>query len=346
MLEWFNEFLKEASIGRIDTGFIQNVLFNSKIYENNKLVLEYTNTTYPDLLIPTLIIKDLHTFLTLLKTYIEKAKSFYQDKRFEDVDNLDKYLTAALFADATTQDFNDPIHFLERRINFLDDTLSSSLTNEEINLGTINNHQVKAHVYKDFVYNETPYAIYFTLDTYTLPTIRYGIHNDTVNIYAIQSKKQEKDVTYKQVNRYLYKIGEGFDITTDTPNIGNINEISPSSVIASFLFLKFFNDQGFTKFNINPSSIIRYNSKIITALNHHEYSNDTEDKINYIYTNMNDKLIRNFRRLASHTDAIEILSLPMDVDNSLSLHANIIPNCTNNTLLNEITNLNSQTKKL
>ena len=111
MLEWFNEFLKEASIGRIDTGFIQNVLFNSKIYENNKLVLEYTNTTYPDLLIPTLIIKDLNTFLTLLKTYIEKAKGFYQDRRFEDVDNLDKYLTAALFADATTQDFNNPINF-------------------------------------------------------------------------------------------------------------------------------------------------------------------------------------------------------------------------------------------
>ena len=69
MLECFNEFLKEASIGRIDTGFIQNVLFNSKIYENNKLILEYNNSTYPDLLIPTLIIKDLNTFIKLLNIY-------------------------------------------------------------------------------------------------------------------------------------------------------------------------------------------------------------------------------------------------------------------------------------
>ena len=75
-MDLFDEFIKEASTGRVDCGMYFNILFNSKIEDN------YIGSD-SDLLVPTLIVKDKISFLTLLNKYLDIATIFYSNKKID-----------------------------------------------------------------------------------------------------------------------------------------------------------------------------------------------------------------------------------------------------------------------
>lgn len=118
---FYDNIIYEAQKGRINCLTYYNMVFSTNILEENK---NYECLIDDDnLLIPTLIIKNKQLFDELLIEYVDKAMNFY------DIDNFDneildykaydvtdkicqeKVIMTLLFANATYEDFNDPIIF-------------------------------------------------------------------------------------------------------------------------------------------------------------------------------------------------------------------------------------------
>ncbi len=78
---------------------------------------------------PTLVITNKKVFDELLTKYISIAKYYYKDENLNENE-----LLSLLFVDATLDDFNNPIKFISKKINFImDETLN--IYSEETDLG-------------------------------------------------------------------------------------------------------------------------------------------------------------------------------------------------------------------
>lgn len=125
---FYNNIIKEASMGRVNCLFIYNIVFNTYLVEDNKHIESTVNVD--NLFIPTLVIENKEKFNNLLLEYVIKAKSFYNLEKYEnelreqnqeelikDRICIEKILMTLLWSNATVEDFEDPINFLKKRIN-------------------------------------------------------------------------------------------------------------------------------------------------------------------------------------------------------------------------------------
>ena len=132
MKDIFYEVINEANTGNI---IIDNdpfpIGFNTMIMENNKLIFKNENKNFP-----TLLIKNENEFINKLAKYIEMSLIKYQKfpKFITNPDkNKIKLIISYLFANATTEDFLNPINLINRNIQFLNDNTFNYL-NEGINI--------------------------------------------------------------------------------------------------------------------------------------------------------------------------------------------------------------------
>ncbi len=348
---FYNEIIKEASCGKIETYFTYNIIFSTKIVDNYIYV-----ATNEDLLVPTLYINDKEKFDSLLVEYVEIAKSFYKDSsHFEGTDekNIVKTIMALLFSNATIEDFNNPCAFLQKRIDFINNTEEFS---SNLGYSDILSANLKAKIEKDKVYNETPYQ--FTLEAedesnnkFYFPHIKFGISEGTLYIYAIQNGKEKSNS--KKVSRALYKIGEGFDSKEDNfekYEEGNLMDITSSFLVAINILISYYYNKGINKIEVPSILIERWNAKEIAnqrrldlnIINSETYDNNKDSHIE-IQRNLTEKLIRTFLRLKQHYPNIEINSLPMENDSTLKISINNLEEC-NNKLLDETKNIISPNK--
>lgn len=117
---FYNDIIKEVATGRVDCFFIYNILFETKIFEDNIHIKSQINK---DFLIPTLIINNKEKFNKLLIEYTNLAKEFYDLSKFknelnstENINNvqIEKIIMTLLWSNATIEDFSNPIEFLEK----------------------------------------------------------------------------------------------------------------------------------------------------------------------------------------------------------------------------------------
>lgn len=344
---FYNQIVKEAQDGRIDSYFIYNIIFNTGV-EN-----EYyqASNIYEGLLIPTLNIKNKKEFEQLLYEYVNLCLDFYDDTNFpEEIlnDNLytdhkickEKTIMTLLFSNATIDDFNNPTLFLKRRIDFIKNT-SENIS--DLGFCEILDCNLKIEIKKDTINNEMPYqfSIVATKDNeeFVFPSIKFGISDNRLYVYAIQNKKYEKNSLAKRINRILYKIGEGFDGNSDNYDIyeqGNLKDVTPSFVVASNIFLSYFYKLGINDVIISTILIERWNAKKIA--NYLKYKNnkldlegfkEPDDKQNEIQQNLTDKFIRTFLRLTHHYNGIEVESYPLEYDSNMHLSINDLSECNN-----------------
>lgn len=360
---FYNDFIKEAAIGRVDCYTFYNVIFSTKIL-NNGIIEDLTvsdDDLYEDVLIPTLIIKDKKLFDELLIKYIELAKNFYKDDDFSEVDNIDKAIMARLFSNATIDDFNDPIAYLKRRIEFLE--TKPLEFDSELSLGYIPilDSNVVAELIKNPIFEETPYSLKLKLvnpndssQIYYLPLIRIGVYENKMYIYSIQNKDENDNqcVFVKRVKRKLYSADAGLDVKENTEEnygIGNLKDVSNSFLCALTILIGLLKNTEIIEV-IAPSILIeRMNAKKIFSSVYHEAlvalgytleeANIKSEKIKTenlrLHQNLTDKFIRLFRRLAYHTDVLDIKSYPDDVDSFIHLSYYTENNYFNNELLRE-----------
>lgn len=221
---FYTKIVPEAQKGKIDCYFTLNIVFNLII--DNKEISKYEELPYEGILIPTLKITNKQLFDSLLISYVKKTIEFYDSSNFSFLSDIDtiyasnanrikqeyliKYIIGTLFANASLDDFNNPIEFLCSRIAMFDNRILNC--EDELELGYIDSIGAKIYVIeeKSSIRTETPYRIksYLEFDDgykLSLPEIYVGNNGNKYKLYAIQ--KTDKNSNCEDAN-YLKKLGK------------------------------------------------------------------------------------------------------------------------------------------
>ena len=232
---------------------------------------------------------------------------------------------------ATTEDFNNPIELLHKQIAFLDDT-----TFKEYDIpatipldGDLKNTSLSISRNTQSIYLETPRALKLrieddeSMNNYDLSEISYGIYNNTCYIYSMMNRsKKSDDSFYKKINRKLFKLNKNiYDLESDEFKAykngendyypENITDVSMPFIISLTSFINLLKYQGIDTIKVVTYLPLRYISR--------DKSNDDKDRNDNIQRNATDKLIRTFRRVAYQIDGLDVISLPYDVDEYLTV---------------------------
>ncbi len=368
MKEIFYKLIEEAKNGVV---LIDNdswpVGWNTIIYNGDKI--KYQNIE--DNSFPTLVIKNEEEFFLELKKYLElelekkrKIINFVNNKE----ENQMKLLMTYLFVNATTEDFLNPVYYIRRYREFLnDDTFSYLEDGKCIKLSGVLNCDLEIKNQSQSVFMETPnrLEIAFVKEkdgekiSYNLPNISYGININNGEkecyIYSMLNKKDSNNDSsvnekfVKDISRKLYKLNknvldqesrEYLDYKNGVSDYypENISDVSPSFVMALVIFLSLLKKQGITRVKGVSYLPVRYLSRNIAANNINDANkmNKLKERNDLIQTNITNKFIRTIRRAVYHLDGVEIISYPYEYDEFINIRIVNDKTNTNNELLNEV----------
>lgn len=345
---FYEEFIPEVSRGDVECFFRYNILFNTLIA--GKLI---EAEKFENVIAPTLKISNKALFDDLLVKYVKKCLEFYE---FEEEIKDDEYLKIKkiltfLFANATLDDFENPINLLKTRIAFLEDEMLKTI-DETFNSETLSS-EIHVWVEKAKLANETPYKVKFSLTGidggYSLPSIYVGINGSKAAIYAIQKDKELVSNNSKKVKRSLYKLDSGLDVKNETfenYDVGNLKDITPSFLLAINILVGILKEKGINEIEVSSMLPLRWNAKEIANQYKAKRYGKSESEIEQmledhevLQSNLTEKLIRTFLRLAHHHTGINIASYPGEVSSNLSLRIDENDEC-NNLILEETFKIN------
>lgn len=268
---FYNEILSEGATGVIDCEFPIRVIFNTIITEDNTFLK--ADQSFQKVIIPTLIISNKEAFNKALIEYVNNALAFYTEKRLSYVKNPIKYIIGSAMANMTASDFQNPCNYFKRLTNFLQAQSFQSLQGRNtVGFSKILNSNIEFTINKEPLHEEAPYSIqiYATKQDngsvleYKFQTIRFGISDNKVYIYAIQhssrNEMQENDKTkehQKQINRKCFKANEGVDVNNALSNV------NPGAVIALSIFISILHSLNIKEILIPPFLLQRWNDKEI-----------------------------------------------------------------------------------
>ena len=349
---FYNNVVPEAMNGRISCLSYYNIAFSTEIVDEG--VRYSCNLDDEGLLIPTLMIKNKSEFDRLLVEYVNLAMSFYDDSNFDDeILNYklydkemgickEKVIMSLLFANATIEDFNNPIDFLKRRIDFIYNDLSG---NYDFGYMDMFKGDLSLSIEKDIINNETPYQMIIKItsmnsEEFIFPKIKFGISDGIVYIYAIQNKMNKDNSFCKKINRCLYKVGEGYTDTDSYEGEENLKDITASFLVSLNMAISYLYNNGYNNIIVPSLLVERWNAKRISNLLKIRMKkmddNSAKEIINnqdYIQQNLTNKLIRTFLRLGCHYNNMDVLSFPFELDSCLHIGINDNEMECNNTLL-------------
>ena len=323
---FYEHIIKEAKLGRINCYSYFNLAFSTNIEDK-----EYYNCDikdkYPGVIIPTLYIKNKSEFDTLLIEYVRKANEFYKNEDMlltidelnedekENMISREKFIICSLFANLTTDDFNNINEFLRNRISMFDNRVINS--EEFISLGYVSSldGELMIRERKDRIFNETPYVIesYIHSDNYNsdyeLPNLRVGLFDDKAMIYAIQMNSKSN---YECSDEY-------YELVKNTIKRTNV---TTSFFIAGLVASGLLRNR---EILVTPFLIERWNAKRISiyirSVNE-EVRNELILKQHEIQSNLTEKFLRLFDRLEKLVDGIYVTANPYTVSDKLHMKVN------------------------
>lgn len=311
----FYSVIDEASRGSVNiSGEDFLIGFNTTI--NNK-------SYYNDSNLSNLVISSEEEFFKYLELYIDKEIKLDR-KRPRYIDNKDdiiKLLISYLFVNASNDDFVNSVNYLKKRIDFLVDNIS----NKSIYLGRVFSPKIDSDIVLNInkemqdVRMETPYRLDFSLCSgdlkYNLPSISYGISNNTCYIYSIQSRENKAsnnmDEDYiKKIKRYLYKIDSGIDKEDD------ISLVSASFVLSLTIFINLLKSKGINKSRVILYLPVRYLARDMASslVNDSNKSKMLLERNDFIQSNLTNKLLNTVRRVCYNLEGVTI-SNDITIDN-------------------------------
>lgn len=341
--EFYNKILIEATGGVIDIdGFKFNIEFQTKINDESKYLNENV--------FETLEIKNKETFDKLLILYTKKMYEFIINSNFKNIDYvyyegnktyIIDFILSSVWNNVTNDNMQNPVEYLQDRINFIDNSLCSLDDNYTLikNADVLQNSDISFSIEKNNLILETPYSFCPNIvrdkeinEIFPLPKVYFGISNNKCFIYSVKNDKCNTDNSYtKKINRILYKVNKNID---DDYELDNIKDVSPSALISISMFLKVLKEKNISNVNIVDFMPIRYKAKkfalnkkltkLQKTLTKEELDNmkiNIQKEQEKIQNNMTDKLLRNFRRLEYH-GFINITSYPKDIDSNMHIKIN------------------------
>ena len=273
---------------------------------------------------PTLRINDKYEFFDKLANYVdlelEKRNEFGMDES-----EFVKAVITFLFVNASLKDFDNPVEYLNRRMDYLlDDKMN---TKKEVDDAILGSKLTISRDLNSFVM-ETPYKMTFTLERdgekSSLPNVYYGISDNKCYIYSIMNKGEYQSKLTKEVNRELYKLNDGiYEEESDEfkdykdgksdyyPE--NVSDVTPSFVFSTLLFLKELQRNGISDVSVVTYLPIRYYNMDANARSSF-YKDEQLENNERIQNNATNKFVRTFMRCMSHLDGYDITSYPFEED--------------------------------
>jgi|GEM_PF-3335134 len=331
--EIFDMFINEIA-GRKEVNiddFIYNIALNYNItdanYESQKCQIDDS--------LPTININNVDLFKSKLNEYIKtltgkmdlsKTTPFLVEK-----DRI-KYISAALFVNATFEDFELPYKYMDKYISAIkDDTFDDLKEGKNIcKLTSFKDATLKVKSTQQPIFLETPQKLDFTLSklmqdgeeyTVSLPGVScfcYEDGNDKVlNISALQNKRvdssKEKNIFEKQVNREKFKLNSGVEKEEQ-----DVEPLSILSLAAAILLAK---EKGVTKVRMPDFMPMRFYAKELANEKKSKSKNlnleDFQEEQNRIQTNVTDKFLRNMIRIKDQLGIVDIDMVPGEFGNYL-----------------------------
>lgn len=346
---FYDEIIKECSGKTLVIGdFKPTIFFDVKILEDE------IDTTKKDEINPKpiLYIKNKKHFFKALEEYISLAIAFYYNGVVSH-DNV-KSLMVYVFSNATWDDLNNPVKFLELRKSFLTNSINPSNVKRSVigYDGTIIIDKLSPIL-------EAPYSFKVVIQDgehkYEFPNIIYGIDNGSVYVYAMQNKFLHNNSLKKKINRLLFRINEGF-IDDSISDVFNSKDVSMSFVASLIIFIDYLKKISISKIVVPVNLPIRYNSHYESynrRINYYSkkytddefvaYKAELEKKNKAYDDNVIMKLIRTFNRISVQGDVLKINNYPFTCGSELSLSINYDGNFYNQ-FCNELFNGFSKSK--
>lgn len=352
----FFELAEEAATGKVMIdGDSWPIGFNTFVLENGKMIRGNFNSEN----MSSLVIKNKELFFKKLEEYLEielskgrKSLRFFQDKE----KNQYKFLMSYLMVNATTEDFLNPVRYIQRTINFLEDETLSVYNEESIVplQGLLEGYYLKYKNVSQGVMMETPNRMEFSIVKevddktfeYKLPSISYGfapsfIGNKDCYIYSILNPKKKKDMSDeeikfdKKVSRLLYKVNSGVELDENDNEFTDITQVSPSAVLSLITFLSLIKDEDVNEVRGVPYLPLRYLSRVLAAKDkENDVRESLKERNNAIQRNVTDKFIRTFLRASYHLGEDNFVLSPYALDEFL--HFKFSETKTNNNLINDV----------
>ncbi len=324
---FYNQIAKEAQHGRVDCYFMMNIIFNLIIENNIKTQCDDLN--YEGLLIPNLKITNKEIFDNLLTLYVEKALNHYDKSEFDFLEDLNymnlegdlnsikynyliKYIICSLIANMSYTDFENPIEFLQNRIDMFDNKI---IEDEDFTcLGHLNTIGAKLYIKeeKSPIKSETPYRLRAYLkynDGYKLlaPEVYVGKAKDKYLVYGIQKTSKS---SMDDAEKYLKQIRKGM--------IAKINGSPEHYFLMTMILLSLCNDK---QIEVVPFLVERWNAKKMALSKKKDMTtNEAFEYQEKLQTNITNVFIRNFTKLEDVTEGIDILSSPFEIDDRLHIN--------------------------
>ena len=357
MKEIFLELVKEACNGKVIVdGETWPYTFNTIIEDKTFLENENNNAT--------LVIKNLDKLISKLEEYItlelileRKTLKIYSGREQDRI----KWLISNLIANMTTEDFMNPVLFIDKYIAFLKDKTFNYLDDGiTIKLSKMKDSELEIKREQNNTAMETPNKITMTLrknndefTTFKLPSIYYAIREENNEkvcyIYSVMNKDNKKlnenELKFqKQINRLLYKLNDGVKDSDDYYDYkegkstyypeDNITDVTHSFIFSLNVFLSLLQKENIKEVRVVPYLPVRYNSRALAAK---ESANEEElnERNDMIQTNATNKLIRTFRRLETQNKNMQITSYPYEIDEFLRIKLNARTKDLDNMLLEE-----------
>lgn len=160
--EFYNKILIEAKNGVIDIdGFKFNIEFQTKINDESKYLNENV--------FETLEIKNKETFDKLLILYTKKMYEFIINSNFKNIDYvyyegnktyIIDFILSSVWNNVTNDNMQNPVEYLQDRINFIDNSLCSLDDNYTLikNADVLQNSDISFSIEKNNLILETPYS--------------------------------------------------------------------------------------------------------------------------------------------------------------------------------------------
>ena len=274
--------------------------------------------------LPNFYIKNQVSFYKILYEYVYLALDYYGlDNNYY---NIKKVLTF-VWSNITLDEMKDLEQFLNRYINYLNDTML--VDKKGLKYTSIGN--LNYEVSKQSIQQETPYCFksYFEkeingeLAKYSLPRVSFGISNGVCYIYAIQNK----DTKINTNSIYNLEVRNKF--RTINSGIKKYRNVTPSFVVALSLFISFLKENNISKVSVvtplplrqmNRELVANYRIQfetkraILTSDNLENFKKEIINKKLENDYNATVKFVNCFNRLKTHFDSIYLSNKELSND--------------------------------
>ena len=375
---FFNKIIKETSNGEVGVyEFIYDIGYNTTIRESKDKIKYIKNTNK---YMPTLIINNIDEFKEIvgdISEFIKNNDIMFINKNNSILEDRIYSFFSMIFSNATYEDFDNPVCFLRKYLNFMKNDKFSDFNEEKTEpIESLDNFRLVIKKNQASSLLETPYCFNLHLEKeidnevviYELPRVMYGIDNNKGYIYAIQNKKDvNDDERLKKLKRLMYKINSNVEETEEFKDYKdnkddyypeNITDITLSNLISATAVLSLFKKNNIDNIYIPDFLPVRYFTKEEAINKRVKYMQDKlsveeleifresiEKEHLRIQQNITEKFLRVFRRVEYHFDNINIVNYP-DNGSFLMFENNDNYNC-NNQILNEIySNINIRDKTI